>query len=93
MSASLTRISHASYADDSRIRADNMAAEAERIHVQEVNNGVLARLTRGETVDPLTLSDDEFDVLFPAAVFAAVFTDMVRAVEKHMKGAAMERPA
>lgn len=48
------------------------------------NNTPLARLARGETVDPLTLSDEDFEALFPAALVQSVLQDMARRVAQHM---------
>lgn len=77
-----------------RERADQLEAKAERARIAAAESSPLARLARGETVDLLALTDAELDALFPAAVFAAVWIDMVRAVETHQKrGGAMEKTA
>ena len=69
-----------------RERAEAIEAAAARTLEREALRSPLARLLAGETVDPLNVSDAEFEAIFPAAVFAAVLVDMVRVVERHQKG-------
>lgn len=71
-------ISHISYADQSRVNAENMLQEAERIREAEAAQAPLARLARGEVIDPDSLSDEELASLFPA--FALVWKRMAHAV-------------
>lgn len=72
-----------------RERADQIEAKAERARIAAAESSPLARLARGEVVDILDVTDGELDSIFPAVVFAAVFVDMTRAVERHIR--AMEK--
>lgn len=76
-----------------RERADQIDAKAERARIAAAESSPLARLARGEVVDPLALTDAELDALFPAAVFAVVLSDMARAVARLEGGAAQKRTA
>lgn len=68
-----------------RERAESIEATARRKAERKALASPLARLMAGDMVDPLTMSDAEFEEILPAAAFAAVLASMVHAVERHQK--------
>lgn len=74
-----------------RERAERACMAAAEEAEARALNSPMARLAAGATVDVLTLTDEELDSIFPAAVFAAVLVDMVRLVERHQKGAIAQK--